>query len=53
MPTTANASTSLAPEELTKSKLHNKYPHWDTMSGGLAYGNYPLTATEHASVVVK
>lgn len=39
MPDISNADTSRKPEDLTKNELHNKYPHWDTLYGGLAYGD--------------
>lgn len=44
-PNTSNANHSLPPEQLTKKNVQTNYPHWDTMSGGLAYGNYPLNTS--------
>lgn len=39
MPDVSNADTSKKPEDLTKSKVSSNYPHWDTLYGGLAYGD--------------
>lgn len=39
MPSTSNANTSRKPEDLTQTNVSNNYPHWDTLYGGLAYGN--------------
>lgn len=40
MPSESNAQHSKKPQELTKSNTENtNYPHWDTLYGGLAYGN--------------
>lgn len=46
MPSETNADLSKKPQELTKDKLKNSdYPHWDSLYGGLAYGNAPETST--------
>lgn len=39
MPDISNADSSKKPEDLSKSKTSSDYPHWDTLYGGLAYGN--------------
>lgn len=39
MPSESNAETSKKPEDLTKSNVSRDYPHWDSLYGGLAYGN--------------
>lgn len=39
MPDVSNADSSKKPDQLTKSKVYSDYPHWDTLYGGLAYGN--------------
>lgn len=39
MPDVLNADTSKKPEDLTKTKVSSSYPHWDTLYGGLAYGD--------------
>lgn len=39
MPDVSNADTSKKPDDLTKSKVSSNYPHWDTLYGGLAYGD--------------
>lgn len=42
MPSDSNAFLSKKPQDLTKEKTSNsKYPHWDSLYGGLAYGNAP------------
>lgn len=38
MPDINNADTSKKPDDLTKNNT-TQYPHWDTLYGGLAYGN--------------
>lgn len=39
MPDVNNADSSRKPDDLTKTKLSSNYPHWDTLYGGLAYGD--------------
>lgn len=39
MPDVNNADSSRKPDDLTKTKLSSDYPHWDTLYGGLAYGD--------------
>lgn len=43
MPDVSNAETSKKPDDLTKSKVSSNYPHWDTLYGGLAYGDSTST----------
>lgn len=43
MPNVSNAQYSNKPDNLTKSNVATDYPHWDTLYGGLAYGNSTST----------
>nr|UGV45399.1 MAG: ORF1 [Torque teno virus] len=43
MPDINNADCSKKPDDLTKANVQSKYPHWDTLYGGLAYGNSTIT----------
>nr|UGV45381.1 MAG: ORF1 [Torque teno virus] len=45
MPSVNTAENSKPPEELTKSKVESSYPHWNTLAGGLAYGNASGSST--------
>lgn len=54
MPSDSNSNLSKKPQDLTTDKVSNSnYPHWDTLYGGLAYGNAPKSSSSSEKTDLK